>query len=285
MTQTPTTQTTTAGTYADVNGLHLYYERSGVAQSGTVPLILLHGGFGATGMFDGGLTPALGAVREVIAVDVQGHGRTADIDRPLGYDVMADDVAALTLHLGLPQADLMGYSLGGGVAIQTAIRHPELVRKLVAVSVPFRRGGWHPESRAGMDQLGEHTAAHMLQTPMYDLYARTAPRPQDWGRIWGKMGELLRQDYDWTDQIRVLTVPTLIVIGDADSIEPAHAAEFFALLGGGLRDGGWDGSGKSAHRLAILPDTTHYDIIQSPLLPAVVTPFLNAPDRRIHAHL
>lgn len=132
------TQTTT-GNYAKVNGLNLYYERSGEAQLGTVPLILLHGGFGATGMFDGGLTPTLGAGREVIAVDLQGHGRTADIDRPLSFEAMADDVATLIRSLELPQADVLGYSLGGGVAIQTAIRYPALLRKLVAVSAPFRR--------------------------------------------------------------------------------------------------------------------------------------------------
>ena len=169
------TQTTT-GNYAKVNGLNLYYERSG--EQATVPLILLHGGFGATSEF-AHLIPALSAGREVIAADLQGHGRTADIDRPLGYDHMADDVAALIRHLGLERADVLGYSLGGGVAVQLALRHPELVRKLVAVSVAFRRDGWHAESRAGMDQLGAHMAAQMLHTPMHELYARTAPRPGD----------------------------------------------------------------------------------------------------------
>jgi pimeloyl-ACP methyl ester carboxylesterase len=278
------TQTTT-GNYAKVNGLNLYYERSGQAREGTVPLILLHGGFGATGMFARVLTPALGAGREVIAVDLQGHGRTADIDRPLGYDVMADDVAALIGCLGLPQADVMGYSLGGGVAVQTALRHPALVRKLVAVSAPFQRDAWYASSRTGMDQMSEQTAAHMLQTPMYELYARTAPRPEDWARMWGKMGELLRQNYDWSAQIAALSMPTLIVAGDADSFSPVHAAEFFTLLGGGMRDGGWDQSGMTPHRLAILPGTTHYDIFMSPLLAPVVIPFLDAPHKEPHAHL
>lgn len=269
--------TMTTGDYADVNGLHLYHERTGTPRPDGVPLILLHGGFGTTGMFDGVLTPALNAGREVIAVDLQGHGRTADTERPLTLEAMADDIAALLGSLGLPQADVMGYSLGGGVALQTAIRHPDMVRKLVAVSAPYQRHGWYPESLAGMDQMGEHIAPHMLRTPMYEAYARVAPRPEDWARMWGKMGDLLRRDYDWTEQIRVLTVPTLIVAGDADSYPPAHAAAFFALLGGGQRDGGWDNAGMTAHRLAILPGTTHYDIFQSPLLPAVVTPFLDAP--------
>ena len=275
--------TTIPGQYADVNGLHLYYERTGTPRPGGVPLILLHGGFGSTGMFDGVLTPALTAGREVIAVDLQGHGRTADIDRPLGYDVMADDIAALLRSLGTQKADVMGYSLGGGVAIQTAIQHPDMVRTLVAVSAPFKRDGWYAESRAGMDQMGEHIAPHMLNTPMYEAYARVAPRPDDWARMWGKMGDLLRQEYDWTEQIGALTMPTLIVVGDADSFPPAHAAEFFALLGGGRRDGGWDQSGMTPHRLAILPATTHYDIFMSPLLPAAATAFLDAPTPEVHA--
>ena len=224
-----------AGNYANVNDLDLYYERSG--EQATVPLILLHGGFGATSEFVR-LVPAPSAGREVVAVDLQGHGRTADIDWPLRYDQMADDVAALIRHLGLSRAGVMGSSLGGGVAVQTAVRHPELVRRLVAVSVAFRREGWHAESRAGMDQLGAHMAAQMLQTPMHDLYARTAPRPGDWAALWGKMGDLLRQDYDWSKEVAALKMPTLIVIGDADSIGPAHAAEFFALLGGGLHGAG-----------------------------------------------
>jgi pimeloyl-ACP methyl ester carboxylesterase len=273
MTQTFISQTPTPA-YASINGLDLYYERSGNTQKGAVPVILLHGGFGATGMFDGVLTPALNAGREVIAVDLQGHGRTADIGRPLRYDVMADDVAALIRHLGLPQADVIGYSLGGGVAIQTAVRHPGRVRRLVAVSAPFKRSGWYPESLTGMDQMGAHIAPHMLQTPMYEGYARTAPRPEDWAGLWDKVGDLLRQDYDWSADIAALTMPTMVVAGDADSFAPAHAAEFFALLGGGGRDGGWDRSGVTAHRLAILPGTTHYDIFMSPLLPVVVTPFL-----------
>ncbi|GHF46900.1 pimeloyl-ACP methyl ester carboxylesterase [Deinococcus metalli] len=270
----------TPGTYADLNGLHMYYERSGTPRPDGVPLILLHGGFGATGMFGGGLTPALNAGREVIAVDVQGHGRTADIDRPLSYESMADDLAALIRHLGLERADVMGYSLGGGVALQTAIRHPDAVRAMVAVSTPLRREAWYISSRDSMEQMGEHTAQHMLRTPIYELYAAVAPRPDDWARLWGKMGDLMRRDYDWTPQVAALTTPTLLVAGNADSFAPAHATEFFALLGGGQRDGGWDGSGMTPHRLAILPGVTHYDIFTSPLLPAVVQPFLDAQDAR-----
>ncbi len=258
--------------YAPVNGLNLYYEIHG---SGA-PLVLLHGGFGATGMF-GELLPALAAHRRVIAVDLQGHGRTADIDRPLRIESMADDIAALLAHLGLATASLMGYSLGGAVALQTAIRHPGLVDKLVVVSTAHKRAAWYPESLAAMDQMGAATAEPMKQTPLYESYAAVAPRPEDWITLWAKMGDLLRQNYDWSDGVAGLTTPTMLVFGDADSVSPAHAAEFFGLLGGGRRDGGWDRSGMTPHRLAILPGTTHYDIFGSPALAAVVAPFLDAP--------
>ena len=265
-----TTNSKPKGGYAAVNGMEMYYEISG---TGT-PLILLHGGFGSTEMFTEVLLPALSAERQVIGVDLQGHGRTADIDRPLSWELMADDIGAFIQHLKLEQADVMGYSLGGGVALQTAIRHPELVRKVVVVSAPFKREDNHPEILASMEQLGAHTAQHMLQTPMYEHYAKIAPKPEDWSALWGKMGDLMRQDYDFTQDIAATKVPMLIVAGDSDFIAPVHVAKFFGLLGGGQRDGGWDGSGMSNSRLAILPGTTHYNIIDSPLLAAFITPFL-----------
>jgi pimeloyl-ACP methyl ester carboxylesterase len=256
--------------YAPVNGLNLYYEIHG---SGA-PLVLLHGGFGATGMF-GDLLDTLAARRQVIAVDLQGHGRTADIDRPLRNEHMADDIAALIAHLGLGTASVMGYSLGGGVALQTAIRHPELIDRLIVVSTPHKRSAWHASNLAGMDQITAAVAEPMKQTPMYQLYASIAPRPEDWPTLCEKTGDLLRQDYDWSAGVSALTMPTMLIIGDADSISPAHAAEFFALLGGGLQDGSWDRTGVTPHRLAILPNATHYDILTSPLLAPAVTPFLD----------
>src|SRR5215218_2398186 len=170
---------------------------------------------------------------------------------------MADDVAALIGHLGLQKADVMGYSLGGGVALQTAIRHPGAVRKAVLVSTPFERDGWYPEVLAGMEQMGPEAAEPMKETPMYLLYAGVAPRPEDWPVLLARLGELLRQDYDWSEDVAALEMPVMIVVGDADSIPPAHAVEFFGLLGGGERDAGWEGSGKPASRLSVLPGTTH----------------------------
>lgn len=257
---------------AGVNGLEMYYEVHGEGE----PLILLHGGFGSTGMF-GEVLPALAEGRRVVAADLQGHGRTADIDRPLGAYAMADDVAALIRYLSLERADVMGYSMGGGVALQTAVRHPGVVRKLVVVSFPFKRAGWYPEVLAGLDGVGRESAEPMKESPMYEAYAAVAPRPEDWPVLWEKSGEAVRQDYDWTEDVASLEVPTLVVAGDADGFPPAHAAEFYGLLGGGKKDPGWDGSGMPASRLAILPGTTHYDSFASPLLVPVVAPFLDAP--------
>jgi pimeloyl-ACP methyl ester carboxylesterase len=257
--------------YAHVNGLDLYFEIHGEGK----PLVLLHGGVGAIEMF-GEVLPLLSHGRQVIAADLQAHGRTADIDRPLGFEAMADDVAALIEHLGFDQVDVMGYSLGGGAALQVAIRHPDLVRRLVLVSTPFKRDGWYPEIVAAMAQMGPAAAEPMKQTPMYQLYSSVAPRPEDWPVLMSKLGELLRQDYDWSHEASAIKAPTMIVVGDADSVRTAHAVEFFELLGGGKTDGGWDGSGMSRARLAILPATTHYDIFSFPALAAAVTPFLDA---------
>jgi pimeloyl-ACP methyl ester carboxylesterase len=260
------------GSYASVNGLQLYYEIHGAGE----PLILLHGGLGAIQMF-GEVLPSLAQKRRVVAVDLQAHGRTADIDRPLSFELMAGDIVALIKHLGIEEADVMGYSLGGGVALRTAIQHPEVVRKLVLVSTPFKRDGWYPEILAGMGQMGSQIAEPMKQTPMYQQYASIAPKPEDWPVLLTKLGELLRQDYDWSKEVVAIKASTLIVVGDADSVRTSHAVAFFELFGGGKVDAGWDGSGMSTARLAILPAMTHYNIYSSPQLAAVVAAFLDAP--------
>lgn len=271
---TPATNKDAKGSYASVNGLNLYYEVHGTGE----PLILLHGGLGAIEMF-GEVLPSLAQNRQVVAVDLQAHGRTADIDRELRFELMAGDIAALIKQLGIEEADVMGYSLGGGVALRTAIQYPEVVRKLVLVSTPFKRDGWYPEVLAGMGQMGPQVAEPMKQTPMYQQYASIAPKPEDWSVLLTKLGGLLQQDYDWSKEVAAMKAPTLIVVGDADSVRTAHAVAFFELLGGGKVDAGWDGSGMSNARLAILPATTHYNIFSTPQLSAVVAPFLDAPMR------
>jgi len=260
--------------YADVNGISLYYEERGSGQ----PLVLLHGGYGTGEMF-APILPLLASGRRVITVDLQGHGRTADVDRPLRFQTMGDDIAALIRHLSLgpsAQADVMGYSLGAAAALRTAIQHPGLVRRLAVVSHPVRHDGWFPESLAGFDQMGPAFADAMKQSPIYEVYARVAPRVEDWPVLVGKMGTMLREDYDWSSEVAKITAPVMLVYGDADSVRPAHIAEFYALLGGGLRDANWDGSARPVARLAVLPSHTHYDICFSPDLADAVIPFLDA---------
>src|SRR4051812_5231868 len=257
--------------HADVNGVSLHYEEHGSGE----PLVLLHGGLGAGETF-GAIMPSLSADRRVIAVDLQAHGGTADVDRPLRPQTMADDVAALIEHLDLPRADVMGYSLGGTVALRTAIQHPERVRRLVVVSVAFRRDGAYPEVVAGFDQFGPEAADMIGRSPMGALYRAAAARPEDWPVLVAKTAEMLHNDYDWGAEVAAMTTPTLVVFADADSIRPDHMIEFYGLLGGGRHEGGVDGSGRPASQLAVLPGLTHYDISTSPALPPAVVPFLDA---------
>ena len=257
--------------YARVNGIDLYYAVYGSGR----PLIMLHGGFSLGDAF-ASVMPVIGAGREVITVDLQGHGHTADIDRPLLWDAMADDVGELIGFLGLNKPDLLGYSLGGGVALNLAIRHPELVEKLVLVSTPRRRADWYPAMQAAMAHNNAASAEMLKGTAMYRAYAAVAPRPEDFGRLADKLGILLGTPYDWSEAVAKLRLPVLLAYGDADGIPPVNAAAFFALLGGGQRDGNWDGSGMSASRLAILPAATHYNILAAPGLDRMVADFLDA---------
>jgi pimeloyl-ACP methyl ester carboxylesterase len=268
-----TTETKGLGRYAQVNGLNLYYETLGTGR----PLILLHGGLGSGEMF-GPTLPQLAEHHQVITPDLQGHGRTADIDRPIDIRLMADDIAALIDHLGLEKPDIVGYSLGGGVALQTAVKYPDKVRRLVVASANIRRDAIPPEMLAQQEQVNAAAAEFLKDTPMYQLYQRVAPHPEDFPRLLDKMGESMAQDFDFTEEVRGLQVPTLIVAADADMAPPSHYVEIFKLLDGGLRDGGWMGEGrpKGGHALAILPGLTHYNLASSPLFAAVTMAFLDA---------
>ena len=265
-----TTLTPTKSGYAPVNGIELYYEIYGTGQ----PLILLHGGLGGILMFDP-ILATLADDRQVIGVELQAHAHTADIDRPMSREAMADDVAGLMTYLGLDKADVLGYSLGGLVAQQIAIRHPEVVRKLIVISSPFKRNGFYPGVLEAMAQLGPELADMMKPSPIYQYYARVAPRPDDWATLITKVGNMLRNDYDWSEDIAQLEMPVLLVCADADSMSPAHMAEFFGLLGGGQQDAGLDGSGISNSQLAILPGMTHYNILEYPDLSGIITRFLD----------
>ncbi len=193
---------------------------------------------------------------------------------------MADDIVALTRHLGLEQADLLGYSVGGGVALFTAVKHPELVGKLVIVSAHIRRDAIDPAMFAQQGQVSAAAAEFMKDTPMYQLYQRVAPRPEDFPRLLDKIGASMVKPFDYTEEVRSLEVPTLIVAADADMAPPSQYVEVFKLLDGGLRDGGWMGEGrpKGGHALAIIPNATHYNVFASPLLAAAALSFLDAPN-------
>src|SRR5215210_4310833 len=261
MTTDWTTETKGIGEYAEVNGINLYYETHGAGR----PMILLHGGLGSGEMF-GPTLPALAGHHQVILVDLQGHGRTADIDRPIDIRLMADDIAALIDHLGLERPNVVGYSLGGGVALFTAVKYPEKVGKLVSASANIRRDAIPPEMLAQQAQVSAAAVPFMKDTPMYQLYQRVAPHPDDFGL---------------SEEVRGLQVPTLIVAAEADMAPPSHYVEIFKLLDGGLRDGGWMGEGrpKGGHALAILPGLTHYNLAVSPLFAAVTLDFLDAQSR------
>jgi len=267
-----TTEAKGTGRYAEVNGINLYYETHGTGR----PLILLHGGLGSGEMF-GPTLPALAEHHQVIVVDLQGHGRTADIDRPIDVRLMADDIAALIDHLGLEKPDVVGYSLGGGVAFFTASKYPEKVGKLVMASAHIDSDAMPPEMRAQQAQVNTAAVESLKNTPMYELYQRVAPRPEDFGRLLDKIGESMSKDFNDSEEMRGLQVPTMLVCADADMAPPSHYVEAFKLLDGGSRDGGWMGEGrpKGGHALAILPGLTHYNVSSSPLFAAVVLDFLD----------
>ena len=267
-----TTEQKGVGQYAEVNGINLYFETHGTGQ----PLILLHGGLGSGEMFGPTLTE-LAQQHQVITVDLQGHGRTADIDRPIDIRLMADDIGALIDHLKLDKPDVVGYSLGGGVALFTAVKYPDKVRRLVVASAHARRDAIPPEMLAQQAQVNAAAAEFMKDTPMWELYQRVAPHPEDFPRLLDKVGESMAQDYDYTEDVRSLQVPTLLVAADADMAPPSHYVEMFKLLDGGLRDGGWMGEGrpKGGHALAILPGLTHYNLAISPLFATVTLNFLD----------
>jgi pimeloyl-ACP methyl ester carboxylesterase len=258
-----------ASGYVPVNGLEMYYEIHGTGQ----PLVLLHGAFSAIGTSFGELLPGLARTRQVIGFELQAHGRTADIDRPLSLEQMADDTAAALHHLGIERADIFGYSMGAAVALHVALRHPDVVRKLVFMSATFNLGGVHPGL---MEGLGEMTPDLMFGSPWHDEYMRIAPDPDHFATFFAKKTRMDRNTKDVpAEAIAALKTPTLIVIGDSDLVRPEHAVEMFRLLGGGVFG---DLAGLPDSQLAVLPGTTHVSIrTRADLLLAIIPPFLDAP--------
>jgi pimeloyl-ACP methyl ester carboxylesterase len=256
--------------YAPVNGLNMYYEIHGEGQ----PLVLLHGAFSAIGTSFQKVLPGLAKTRQVIGLEMQGHGRTADIDRPLSPEQMAEDTVAALEYLGIEKADFFGYSMGSDVALHVALRHPDVVGKLVLASATYKLSGVHPGL---MEGLAEATPEMMVGSPWHEEYMRIAPRPEDFAVLFEKKTQMDRELKDFSaEQISAIKAPTLLIIGDSDLVRPEHAVEMFRLLGGGVF--GDTPAGLPASQLAVLPGTSHVTLVdRTDLLVAIIPPFLDAP--------
>jgi pimeloyl-ACP methyl ester carboxylesterase len=265
--------------YIAANGVSYWFEIHGKGE----PLLLLHGGLMSTEAF-GPMLAKLAEHRRVIGVDLQGHGHTSLGNRPIDPAAIGRDLAVVVQKLGLRQVDAMGYSFGGAVALQFAFQNPALVRRLVLVSTPYARNGWYAEMLPQQAAVGAAMADAMKDTPMYKEYVKIAPRPEEFPKLLDNMGAVMRQDYDWSANVKQLQMPVMLVYGDADMVRPEHAVAFYQLLGGGLRDAGWMREHMSKNRLAIIPDRTHYDIGPSPILAATVLPFLTGQGGQNNAH-
>jgi pimeloyl-ACP methyl ester carboxylesterase len=261
--------------YADINGLKMFYEIRGASDPGKVPLVLLHGAISATGTSFGRLPDLLAQTRQVIAVEQQGHGRTADIDRPLSVQAMADDTLALLASLGIGQADLFGYSLGAGIALNIITRHPTAVRKAVLASVTYDKTGLHPEMFGGPGP-GEPADApgHDLQAPFEQEYQALAPDPGHWPALLAKVQAMELPEIT-PRAIAAIEVPVLLIIGDSDIVTPEHAVAMFRLLGGGVLG---DLAPMPRSQLAVLPGTSHIGVTgRADVLKTIIPPFLDAP--------
>ena len=257
--------------YAPVNGLNMYYEVHGEG----LPLVLLHGAFSAIGTSFQHVLPGLAKTRQVIGIEMQAHGRTADIDRALSPEQMADDTVAALGQLGIEKADFFGYSMGSDVALHIVVRHPDVVRKLVLASATYTLNGVHPGL---MDGLAEMKPEIMFGSPWHEEYMRIAPRPEDFAVLFEKKTQMDRELKDFSaEDISAIKAPTLLIIGDSDLVRPEHAVEMFRLLGGGVF--GDTPAGLPASQLAVLPGTSHVTLVdRADLLLAIIPPFLDAPE-------
>ena len=257
------------GSYAEIHGLKMYYEIHGAG----FPLVLLHGGLSAIGTSFGKMLPALARERQIIAIEQQAHGHTADIDRPLTYKQMANDTIALLSHIGIERADFFGYSIGAGIAMEIAIEHPSMVHKLVIATPIFTADGFQPGVLAGMEALQPE---HLAGSPFQQEYERFAPNPQDWPQLIAKMKQLNREFVDWPPEaIASIKAPTLLIAGDSDIVRLEHVVKLFRLLGGGVSG---DHVGLPNVQLAVLPGTTHVTLVdRADWLVSMITGFLDAP--------
>jgi pimeloyl-ACP methyl ester carboxylesterase len=252
-----------------VNGVDMYWEGRG---EGGTPIVVVHGGFGVASAL-GDLLDRLATSRRVIAIELQGHGHTRDIDRPFSFEAFGDDIAGLVDELRLGPVDLLGHSLGASACLRCAIQHPDRVRRLALVSIPCRRDGWFPGVLEGMAHISSAGFEQMKRSHLYAGWAAVAPDLDAFQALMDKTGALLRTSYDWSDEIPELPMPVQLIYGDADSIPVSHVAAFYSLLGGGLQDAGWDGALRSHNRLSIVAGRTHYDIFEAPELSGIVDDF------------
>jgi pimeloyl-ACP methyl ester carboxylesterase len=271
LSKTPSTSPALETGYAPVNGLQMYYEIHG---SGGTPLLLLHGGLFDIDLQFGAVLPTLAQSRQVIATEFQGHGRTGDIDRPLTSADLASDVVGLLEHLGIRRVDVFGFSVGGGVATYLAIKHPELVRKLIVSSASFHPDGDRPENA---DAVGELTVEMIAGTPMEQEYRAKSPHPDQLQGLLDKLGTFDKDFAGWSEaDIEGIAAPTLITVGDCDMVRLEHAVRFLRLRGGDVNG---DFAGVPASQLAVFPGTTHFfGMARTALVLDVVTTFLDAPD-------
>jgi pimeloyl-ACP methyl ester carboxylesterase len=258
--------------YAQVGDLNMYYDVHGEGR----PLVLLHGAY-QTAHTMGLLLPGLAETRQVIVPEMQAHGRTADIDRPITYEQMADDTAGLMRDLGIDEADIVGYSMGGAIGLQVAIRHPDLVRKLVMISSGFASDSAHPEA---LEMFPSISPEMFAGSPIEEEYKRIAPNPDDFPNLVWKLKDLDTTEFSWPEEdIRAIAAPTMIVVGDSDVVTLEHVVKLFRLRGGGVMG---DLSGLPDARLAVLPATTHFIppgsgmLDRSDWLLAMIPPFLDA---------
>lgn len=261
--------------YLDVNGLKLYHEVYGQRRAAEPALVVLHGGLMTIPEMMPVIEP-LAKTRKVVALELQGHGRTADTDRPLALSTIGDDVAAVIDQLELGPADVAGYSFGADVALRAAIQHPEKVRRLIVISTPFALRGWYPEVQLGMSQVDASMAESLKDTPT-GKFAREWPEPDRFPTFLDKMGDMMGESYDWSEEVKRLPMPVLLVYADHDSVSQQHVAEFYALLGGGISEPGWQNTKFTRARLAIIPGYSHYNFMSSPEVPYTLAKYLDDP--------
>jgi pimeloyl-ACP methyl ester carboxylesterase len=273
MMQNPTPKPSKSG-HAAVNGIDYYYAVYGTGE----PLLLIHGGLGQIEMFGPNLA-RLAQNRQVIGVDMQGHGRTTLGNREISLVDMGDDMAAVLKKLGYDKVDVFGFSMGAGVAFQLAVQHPERVRRLALASVVIGQDGFYPEMLPQQAAVSGAMAEQMKETPMYQSYKAVAPHPEDFPKLLDKMGTYMRKSFDWSAEVKKLTMPVMLIYADSDMIRPEHIVKLYQLLGGGLKDAGWQREHMSQNRLAILPNLTHYEVGVSPQLVDAALPFLNGAGR------